>query len=202
MTKFICWWSLSKFLSWKENLKKCTSFEEQEGTEGIIFGKMLILALFSAVLCLQKCLRFLLICFAWEIKGFYQSSLGNEQWGWFQGQNECFPNKISWLNIKISKNWDSFIDDRALITATLISFCHWIGKPLYVGTFLGTIALWCPPFYFDDSSWRNSAKCFSIALTLTLREIIWKCNSTPFCLKKKRPENTFLTLNLNYHKIV
>ena len=42
-----------------------------------IFG-IVVFILSSAVFCLQNCLRFLLICFAWDIKGFYPSSLGNE----------------------------------------------------------------------------------------------------------------------------
>ena len=33
-----------------------------------------------------------------------------------------FP-QISWLKIKISKNWDT--DERAMITMTLTSSCHW-----------------------------------------------------------------------------
>ena len=62
----------------KENLKKCTSFEEQEGTryirENLYFG----IIIFSCLSSTKLCLRFLLNCFVWEIKGFYQSSLGNE----------------------------------------------------------------------------------------------------------------------------
>ena len=52
--------TLSKLrFSLKENLKKCTTFEEQKGT--------------------NPCVRSLLICFSFrEIKGFYQSSLGNK----------------------------------------------------------------------------------------------------------------------------
>ena len=46
-----------------------------------------------------------------------------------------------------------FVDERALITTTLISSCHW--KTL-----------------------------------------------VPFCLQKKRPENAFLTVTVNYRKIV
>ena len=61
--------------SQKENLKKFTCFEEQKHAR-YIQG---ILALStSAVLSTKLCLRFLLICFAREIKGFYESSLGNE----------------------------------------------------------------------------------------------------------------------------
>ena len=45
-----------------------------------IFGETFIFALLSsAVFHLQNLhLRFQLICFAWKIKGFYQSSLRNE----------------------------------------------------------------------------------------------------------------------------
>ena len=49
--------TLSKLrFSLKENLKKCTRFEEQKGK--------------------NPCFRSLLICFSREIKGFYQSSIG------------------------------------------------------------------------------------------------------------------------------
>ena len=62
----------------KENLKKCTSFEEQKGTryiwENVYFG----IIIFSCLSSTKLCLRFLLNCFVREIKGFYQSSLGNE----------------------------------------------------------------------------------------------------------------------------
>ena len=62
----------------KENSKKCTSFEEKKGTMyirgNVYFGIIAVSCLSSK----KPCLRFLLICFAREIKGFYQSSLGNE----------------------------------------------------------------------------------------------------------------------------
>ena len=58
--------------------KKCTSFEEQKGTryirENVYFG----IIIFSCLSSTKPCLRFLLNCFVREIKGFYQSSLGNE----------------------------------------------------------------------------------------------------------------------------
>ena len=67
-----------KKISWKENLKKCTSFEEQGGTryiqENVYFG----IIVFSCLLFTKECLRFLLICFARKIKGFCQTSLGND----------------------------------------------------------------------------------------------------------------------------
>ena len=56
-----------------------------------IFRETFIFALVpSAALSLQNSVSdFFLICFAREIKGFYQSSLGNEDD--FSGHNECFP---------------------------------------------------------------------------------------------------------------
>ena len=62
----------------KENLKKCTNFEEQKGTRYIRGNVYFGIIVFSCLSSTKPCLRFLLICFAREIKGFYQSSLGNE----------------------------------------------------------------------------------------------------------------------------
>ena len=56
-------------------------------------------------------------------------------------------------NKNLQKLRHDFVDERAMITTTLISSCHW--KTL-----------------------------------------------VPFCLQKKRPENAFLTLTVNYRKIV
>ena len=68
-----------KYISRKENLKKCPNFEEQKGTRYIresVYSGLIIFSCFSSTKC---CLRFLLNCFVQEIKGFfYQSSLGNE----------------------------------------------------------------------------------------------------------------------------
>ena len=112
---------------------------------------MFILALLSsAVFPLQNCLRFLLISFVWEIKGFYQSSLGNKVV--FRDIMNVFPNILA-KNQNFKKLRHGFVDERALITMTLISSCHW--KTL-----------------------------------------------VPFCMRKKRPENAFLTLILNYCKII
>ena len=64
--------------SLKEHLRKCISFEEQKGTryiwENVYFG----IIIFSCLLSTKLCLRCLLNCFVWDIKGFYQSSLWNE----------------------------------------------------------------------------------------------------------------------------
>ena len=141
-------WQKSKFL--RENLKKCTSFEEQKGTR-YIQGKVYFgIIVFNCLSSTKPCLRFLLICFAWEIKGFYQSSLGNEID--FRDIMNVSPNILAkdW-KFKIVRH--GFVDERALITTTSISFCHW--KTLL-----------------------------------------------PFCLRGERPDNVFLTLIVNFHKIV
>ena len=110
-------------------------------------GKRLFLALSSsAVFCRQNDVsRFLLICFAWEIKGFCQSSFGNE----IDITNmNIFPNILA-KNLNLEKLRHGFVDERAMTAATFISLCHW-------------------------------------------KTVI------PFCLQKKRPENAFLTLTVNY----
>ena len=65
----------------KENLKKCTNFEEQKGTR-YIQGNVYTYYISVDSSCLSSstkpCLRFLLNCFVREIKGFYQSFFGNE----------------------------------------------------------------------------------------------------------------------------
>ena len=89
--------------------------------------------------------------FVGEIKGFYQSSLGNE---------EVDFRDIGNISLSIlAENWNfkklrpGFADERPPITPTLLSYYHW--KTL-----------------------------------------------VPFCLRKKRPENAFLTLIVHYHKII
>ena len=62
----------------KENLKKCTTFEEQKGTSYIRGNVDFGIIVFSYLSSTKSFLRFLLICFGQEIKYFYQSSLGNE----------------------------------------------------------------------------------------------------------------------------
>ena len=128
-------------------MKKCASFEEQKGTRYIrrnVYFGIIVLSCLSPT---KSCLRFLLICFAREMKGFCQSSLKNEV---------GFRDMINVSSNILGKIWNFkklrhiFVDERTLITTTLISFC---------------------PF-------------------------------APFCLRKKRPENKFLTLIVNYRKIV
>ena len=59
-------------------MKEWTSSEEQKGTryiQGSIYFGIIVFRCLSST---KPCLRFLLICFAQEIKGFYERSLGNE----------------------------------------------------------------------------------------------------------------------------
>ena len=82
-----------------------------------IFGETFILALvFSCLLSTKPCLRFLLICFAQEIKGYYQSSLGNEVD--LTDIMNVSPN-ISAENYNFKKLRLGFVDDRAMITTAL-----------------------------------------------------------------------------------
>ena len=62
----------------KENLKTCTTFEEQNGTRLIRGNVYFGIIVFSCLSSIKPSFRFLLICFGREIKCFYQSSLGNE----------------------------------------------------------------------------------------------------------------------------
>ena len=62
----------------EENLKKCTTFEEQKGTRYISGNVYFEIIVFSCLSSTKLCLRFLLICFDREIEGLYQSYLGNK----------------------------------------------------------------------------------------------------------------------------
>ena len=83
-------------------------------------------------------------------KRLYQSSLGNEVD--FRDIMNFSPNILA-KNQNFIKLRHSLVDERALITTTLISSCHW--------------------------------KTF-----------------VHLCLRKKRPENAFLTLIVNFRKIL
>ena len=130
-------------------MKKCTSFEKQKGTRYIQGNVYFGIIVFSCLSSTKPCLRFFLICFARDIKGFYRSSLGNEVD--FRDIINLSPNILA-KNSNFRKLRHSFVDERALITTKIISSCH-----------LKTLA--------------------------------------PFCLRKKRLQNAFLTLILNYRKI-
>ena len=81
-----------------------------------IFAETFILALLSSAFFRLQ------ICFARKIKSFYQNPLGNE----------VDFSDIMNVSLNISaKNWNfkklrnRFVDERALITMTLIPSCHW-----------------------------------------------------------------------------
>ena len=83
MSKIYYWEKLTfsklvgKKISRKENLK-WPSFEELKGIRYIQGNIYFGIIVFSCLWSTKPCLRFLLTCFAQEIKGFYQSFLGNE----------------------------------------------------------------------------------------------------------------------------
>ena len=116
-----------KYISRKENLKKCTTFEEQKGTRYVRENFYFHIIIFSCLSSTKLCRRFLLNCFVREIKGFYQSSLGNEVD--FRDIMNVSPNILA-KNQNFKKLRHGFVDERVLITTTLISSCHW--KTLYL----------------------------------------------------------------------
>ena len=103
-------------------MKKCNNFEEKKGTsyiwEKVYFG----IIIFSCLSSAKPCLRFLLNCFVREVKVFLQSSLGNEVD--FRDSMNFSPNTLA-KNENFKKMRHGFINERVLITTTLISSCHW-----------------------------------------------------------------------------
>ena len=114
----------SKFLGEKiwRNLKKSTSYEEKKGERYLWENVYFCMIIFSCLSSEKQSLRFLLNCFLWEIKGFYQSSLGNDVD--FRDKMNVSPNILA-ENENFKKLKQGFVDERALITTTLISSCHW-----------------------------------------------------------------------------
>ena len=102
-------------------MKKCTSFEEQKSTRYIRGNVYFGIIVFSCLSSTKPCLRFLLICFAREIKGFYQSSLGNEV-DFTNIMNVSSNILAKYSNYK--KLRLGFVGERAMIKTTLISSCH------------------------------------------------------------------------------
>ena len=114
--------TFSKLQSYKkENLKKCTTFEEQKCRRYIRGNVYFGIIVFSCLSSTKPCLRFLLICFYWEIKGFYQSSIGNEVD--FTDMMDVSPNILA-KNKNFKKLRHYFVDKRAMITTALTSSCH------------------------------------------------------------------------------
>ena len=59
-------------------MKKCIGFEEPEGTRYIRGKKFFEIIVFSCLSCTKIYVRFLIICFAQEIKDFHEKYLGND----------------------------------------------------------------------------------------------------------------------------
>ena len=106
-----------------KNAVALKSKKVQKGTRYIQGKVYFSIFVFSCLSSIKLCLRFLLICFAWSIKGFYQSSLGNK--GDFRVIMNVSP-------IILGKNFKKlrhgFVHERALIISTSISYWH--GKTL------------------------------------------------------------------------
>ena len=102
--------------------KKCTNFEEQKGTRYNQENVYICIIVFSCLSSTKSYLRFLLNCFVWEIKGFCQSSFGNEV--------DFRDIMDASLNIS-AKNWNFkklryyFVNERAMIKTKLMYSCHW-----------------------------------------------------------------------------
>ena len=85
-----CWEKLTFSKLWfsrKENLKKCTNFEEQKGTRYIRGNVYIGIIVFSCLSSTNICLRSLKL-FCSGDKRLLSEFL--QKWGWFQGHNERF----------------------------------------------------------------------------------------------------------------
>ena len=96
----------SKFL--KKRISRNALALKSKKVQGI-FGETFILALLSSTVFRLENRVSDFFCFAQEINGFYQSSLGNE---------------FEFFGIYLKKLKHAFVDKRALITATSRSSCY------------------------------------------------------------------------------
>ena len=109
----------------KKILKICTSFQEQEGTR-YFRGNVNFDIVFRSLSSTKPYLKSVWICYAWERKGFYQISWGNEVD--FTDMIYISP-KIWAQDWNFKKLRQGFVDERAMITIsscpgkTLIHFC-------------------------------------------------------------------------------
>ena len=106
----------------KENLKKCTNFEEQKGTMYIRGNVYIGIIVISCLSPTKVCLRFLWNCFIREIKGFYQSSFGNE--ADFRDIMHVSLNILA-NNENFTKLRHWFVDEDVMIKTTLMSSWQW-----------------------------------------------------------------------------
>ena len=142
-------------------MKKCTTFEEQKRTRYICGNVYFGIIVFSCLLSTKPCLRFLLICFDQEIKGFYHSSLRNDVD--FMDIMNVSRNILA-KNENFKKLRHGFVDKRAMITTALTSSCH--PKTLV-------------PFCMQKKIPENE----SLTLTVDYREIVQK---NKLCHSKQR----------------
>ena len=110
-------------------MKKCAIFDDKIGTRYLRGNVYFGIIVFSCLSSTKLCVRFLLICFAQEIKGFYQSSLGNEVD--FRDIMKVSPNILT-KKLNFKKLRHNFVGEKAMIAMTLISSCH--KKTLYLFT--------------------------------------------------------------------
>ena len=99
-----------------------TNVDKQKGTSCIWGNVYFGIIVFSCLLSTKPCLRFLLICFAREIKGFYQSSFGTEVK--FRDIMNISPNILA-RNKNFKKLRHGFVDEKAQITTILKFSCNW-----------------------------------------------------------------------------
>ena len=105
--------------------KKCTNFEEQKGTRYNQENVYICIIVFSCLSSTKSYLRFLLNCFVWEIKGFCQSSFGNEVD--FRDIMDASLN-ISAKNWNFKKLRHYFVNERAMIKTKLMSCTFLLAK--------------------------------------------------------------------------
>ena len=96
------------WFSWKENLRKCTTFEEQKSKRYVLGNVYISIVVLSYLSSTKLYLRFQLNCFLQQINGFYQSSF----------RNEVHFRYI--MNVSLD-----IVDERAMIKTTIMSSCHW-----------------------------------------------------------------------------
>ena len=105
----------------EKSLKKCASFEAQKDTRYIRGYVYFAINVFNCLLSTKSCIKLILICFAQEIRGFYQSSLGNEVD--FRDIMNGSRNILA-KNTNFKKRRHGFVNERVIITTTLASSCH------------------------------------------------------------------------------
>ena len=110
----------------RKNLEKCASFEEQKVTRYFPENVYFDIIVFSCLSSTKPCLRFLLICFGREKKGFYQISWGNE----VDFTNMKVSPKIPAQTQNFKKLRHGFLDEKQWLQRH--SYLPVTGKPFYL----------------------------------------------------------------------